>query len=213
MVDPNPSCRTELEDILRSPWLNEVNNLTKEEEDNIREELEKIYIDKIKTIKEINIEEYVKKNSLITRSFINYENAIFQDKKLKPKKISKDRLEVNQCIRLNGDFKEVNFMNSLGDKIIKGFKNAFIKVKAKENLSMEVSFEYDEEEEEDEEEYDEERKINDIGDCKMMIELFEYEEGGFLLEFRRKGGRLPYYYHLLLKIQEIITGKILYKNN
>ena len=203
MVDPNPSCRTELDDILRSPWLNEVNNLTKEEEDNIREELEKIYIDKIKTIKEINIEEYVKKNSLITRSFINYENAIFQDKKLKPKKIPKDRLEINQCIRLNGDFKEVNFMNSLGDEIKKGFKNAFIKVKAKENLSMEVSFEYDEEEE-DEEEYDEERKINDIGDCKMMIELFEYEEGGYLLEFRRTGGKAPSYYQHFLKIKEIV---------
>ena len=126
MVDPDPACRTELEDILRSPWLNEVNNLTKEEEDKMFDELENIYIDKIKTQKEINIEEYVKKNSLITRSFINYENAIFQDKNIKPKKISKDRLEVNQCIRLNGDFKEVNFMNSLGDKIIKGFKNAFI---------------------------------------------------------------------------------------
>ena len=85
MVDPDPACRTELEDILRSPWLNEVNNLTKEEEDKIKEELEKIYIDKIKTIKEINIEKYVKTNNLITRSFINDENAIFKDKKLKPK--------------------------------------------------------------------------------------------------------------------------------
>ena len=103
-------------------------------------------------------------------------------------------------------------MNSLGDKIIKGFKNAFIKVKAKENLSMEISFKYDEEEE-DEEEDDEKRKINDIGDCVMMIELFEYKEGGYLLEFRRKGGRLPYYYHHLLKIQEIITDKIISKND
>ena len=85
MVDPDPACRTELEDILRSPWLNEVNNLTKEEEDKIKEELEKIYIDKIKNIKEINIEKYFKTNNLITRSFINDENAIFKDKKLKPK--------------------------------------------------------------------------------------------------------------------------------
>ena len=154
MVDPNPACRTELEDILRSPWLNEVNNLTKEEEDKIGEELGNIYIDKIKTQKEINIEEYVKKNSLITRSFINDENAVFKDKKLKPKKISKDRLEVNQCLRLNGNFKEVNFMNYLGDEIKKGFKNSFIIVKAKENLSMEVSFEYDEEEGDEEEEND-----------------------------------------------------------
>ena len=52
-------------------------------------------------------------------------------------------------------------MNSLGDEIRKGFKNSFIIVKAKENLSMEVSFEYDDEEEDEEEEEkdDEERKI------------------------------------------------------
>ena len=95
-------------------------------------------------------------------------------------------------------------MNSLGDEIRKGFKNSFIIVKAKENLSMEVSFEYDDEEEDEEEEKDdEERKIYNIGDCIMLIELFEYEEGGYILEFRRTGGRLPHYYHHFLKIQEI----------
>ena len=102
-------------------------------------------------------------------------------------------------------------MNELGDEIRKGFKNSFITVKAKENLSMEVSFEYDEEDEE-EKNY-EERKIIGKGYCKMMIELFEYEEGGYLLEFRRTGGRLPHYYHHFLKIQEIITNKIANKNN
>ena len=143
----------------------------------------------------------LEQNNLITRSFTDDKNTIFQDKNLKPKKISKDRLEVNQCIRLNGNFKEINFMNELGDEIRKGIKNSFITVKAKKNLSMEVSFEYDEEEEKD----DEERKIYNIGDCIMMIELFEYEEGGYLLEFRRTGGRLPHYYHHFLKMREIIT--------
>ncbi len=85
MVDPDPACRTELEDILRSPWLNEVNNLTKEEEDKIKEELENIYINKIKTIKEVNIEKYARANNLITRSFTDDKNTIFQDKNLKPK--------------------------------------------------------------------------------------------------------------------------------
>ena len=96
MVDPNPACRTELEDILRSPWLNEVNNLTKEEEDKIKKELENIYNNKIKTIKEINIEKYARANNLITRSFTDDKNTIFRDKNLKPTKISKDRLDVTQ---------------------------------------------------------------------------------------------------------------------
>ena len=131
MVDPDPACRTELEDILHSPWLNEVNNLTKEEEGKIIEELEKIYNDKIKTQKEIDIEEYIKQNELITRSFTDDKSAIFQDKNLRPKKITKERLEINQSIRINGIFNEVDFMNSLAYKIRREFKNGYIK--AKEN--------------------------------------------------------------------------------
>ena len=207
MVEPNPAYRTELEDILRCSWFNEVNNLTKEEEEYIGKQLENIYKERIKTKKEINIEEYVKANNLITRSFTDDENAIFKDKNLKPKKISKDRLEINQSIRINGNFDIVNFMNSLKYKIKSEFGNSFIK--AKENLSMEVAFEYNEEEIEN----DDLRKVIGIGDCVMMIELFEYEEGGYLLEFRRTGGRLPHYYHHFLKIQEIITNKIANKNN
>ena len=207
MVEPNPAYRTELEDILRCSWFNEVNNLTKEEEEYIGKQLENIYKERIKTKKEINIEEYVKANNLITRSFTDDENAIFKDKNLKPKKISKDRLEINKSIRINGNFDIVNFMNSLKYKIKSEFGNSFIK--AKENLSMEVAFEYNEEEIEN----DDLRKVIGIGDCVMMIELFEYEEGGYLLEFRRTGGRLLHYYHHFLKIQEIITNKIANKNN
>ena len=182
MIDPNPAYRTELEDILRSPWLNEVNNLT-EEEDTIKEELEKIYIDKIKIQKIIKIEEYIKQNELITRSFTDDKNAIFKDKNLRPKKISKERFEINQSIRINGNFNEVDFMNSLAYKIRSEFKNSYIK--AKENLRMEVTLEYGEEEEKD----DEKEKINNIEDCFMMIELFEYEKGEYLLEFRRTGAK------------------------
>ena len=203
MVEPNPAYRTKLEDILRCSWFNEVNNLTKEEEEYIGKQLENIYKERIKTKKEINIEEYVKANNLITRSFTDDENAIFKDKNLKPKKISKDRLEINQSIRINGNFDIVNFMNSLKYKIKSEFGNSFIK--AKENLSMEVAFE--------EIENDDLRKVIGIGDCVMMIELFEYEEGGYLLEFRRTGGRYPHYFHHFLKIQEIITNKIATKNN
>ena len=96
-------------------------------------------------------------------------------------------------------------MNSLAYKIRSEFKNSYIK--AKENLRMEVTFEYREEEEEEEEEEkdDETEKINNIEDCFMMIELFEYEKGEYLLEFRRTGGRLPHYYHHFLKMREIIT--------
>ena len=77
----------------------------------------------------------------------------------------------------------MDFMNSLAYKIRSEFKNSYIK--AKENLRMEVTLEYGEEEEKD----DEKEKINNIEDCFMMIELFEYEKGEYLLEFRRTGAK------------------------
>ena len=105
-------------------------------------------------------------------------------------------------------------MNSLYRDIKNKFdKNCYIESLG--NLSMKVDFEYEEEEEKEEKEEENEDNEDNveekepIADCQMMIELFEYEEGGYLLEFRRTGGRLPHYYHHFLKIQEIIADKII----
>ena len=39
----------------------------------------------------------------------------------------------------------------------------------------------------------------------MIVELFKYEDGGYLLEFRRTGGKIPEYYKHFLELKEIIT--------
>ena len=79
-------------------------------------------------------------------------------------------------------------------------------MKALENLSMKVVFEY--EEEEVLKENKDNREVKEpIGDCQMVIELIEYEKGKYLLEFRRTGGKYADYYHHFLKIKEIITKK------
>ena len=92
-------------------------------------------------------------------------------------------------------------MNSL----YRGIKNKFGNnsyLKALENLSMEVVFEY--EEEEVLKENKDNREVKEpIGDCQMVIELIEYEKGKYLLEFRRTGGKYADYYHHFLKIKEI----------
>ena len=102
-------------------------------------------------------------------------------------------------------------MNSLYRDIKNKFeKNCYIE--ALGNLSMKVDFEYEEEEEKEEKEEEKENEENieekePIGDCQMMIELFEYEKGKYLLEFRRSGGNYADYYHHFLKIKEIIIKK------
>ena len=83
-------------------------------------------------------------------------------------------------------------METLADAISSKFgENCLIKV-LKESLSFEVIFEYENENEELE-----------IGNCKMVIELFEYENKECLLEFRRTEGNRPYYNYHLKKIKKI----------
>ena len=81
-------------------------------------------------------------------------------------------------------------MQTLADAISSKFgENCLIKG-SKESLSFEVTFEYENEELEK-------------GNCKIVIELFEYENKECLLEFRRTEGiRLYYSYHLKI-IKEI----------
>ena len=97
---------------------------------------------------------------------------------------------------------------------------------------MEVAFEYEENEEEEKEEKEEEEENEEeekeekeeekeeeikeleikeekehFEDCKMEIELYEYEKGKYLLEFMRTGGQYSDYYQHFLEIKKIITKK------
>ena len=60
--DERPSC----DEILNHPWFDEVTNLSKEEEEQIKKEIEKIY-DMVKNKKEISIDNKVLEEDLITR--------------------------------------------------------------------------------------------------------------------------------------------------
>ena len=198
MVHPNPSSRPSHDDILKDPWFNEVNQINEEQ---IKNELNGIY-DKIKTKNQklFEIDNYIEKEGLITRSIEDKNNIIFIDKNLKPTFIPKDRININPYIKITGTFSRVDFMQTLAYAISSKFgENCLIKG-SKESLSFEVIFEYENEELEK-------------GNCKIVIELFEYENKECLLEFRRTEGiRLYYSYHLKI-IKEIINNKFAKINN
>ena len=201
MVAFEPGERPTFDEILNNVWLKEVSNLTQDEENKIKKELKKKYAT-FKSVKEIIIEEKIETEDLITRSGGNDGKNIFKDHSLKPKKISNNRLIINKSIKINGNIKEVEFMNFLAKKIIEKYKdNCFIEA-SKKDLKFEMEFDNEGEEEEKAEK---EEKEEENAECKMVVELFKYEEGGYLLEFRRTGGKIPEYYKHFSELEEIIT--------
>ena len=203
MVAHNAKNRPTIADILSSDWLKEINILNQQQydllENKIRNELEDLY----KNIKETNGEEVtiadiLHENGYITRGITNNEEKFFKNSELKPKKIPNDRLNVNHCIKINGKLKVVEFMNSLADEIILKYPdNNYIEA-SEENLKMNVIIDNDKSEEN-----------KGKKESKMDIELFEYDKGGYLLEFIRKGGEIPDYYKHFIEIKKIIINELL----
>ena len=215
MVAFKPEDRPTIDEILSSPWLQEINNLNEQEkialDNEIREQFEEIYQD-LKDDEELNIAENYENLGYSTRGSGSESNSSFFDKNLKPKKIPNDRININHYIILKGHFNSIKFMNSLVKEINKKFLNKCFISESKEQLKFEVIFEKDyvEEEEDEEKEENEEEENNN---SSMDIELFEYEDGRYLLEFLRTGGQIPEYYEHFLKIKEIITKTLLNINN
>ena len=194
MVAHNPKERPTFEEILNSAWLKDLSNLTEEEENKIKDELKEKY-DNFKSENEVFVEEKIDSEKLETRGGGDDENDIFKDRSLKPKKITKGRLNINKSIKINGNVDEICFMNNLANKIIEKYKDNCYVEASKKNLKFEVEFDNEGEEEKEEEN----------SESKMVVELFKYEEGGYLLEFRRTGGNVPEYYKRFSELKEIIT--------
>ena len=100
---------------------------------------------------------------------------------------------MNKFIKINGNLNEVNFMNSLIEKIKNEFNEGIPYIKGdEESLKFEIEFEEEEEKE----------------DCKMDIELFKVEDGKYLLEFRRTGGKYDDYYNYFMRIKKLLKKNI-----
>ena len=215
MVAYNPEDRPTIEQILESPWLQEINNLSDQEkitlDNEIRAEFEEIYQDLKEDDEELNIAENYENLGYSTRGSESESKSFFTNKNLVPKKIPNNRININHYIILKGHFNRIKFMNSLVKEINKKFSDKCFISESKEQLKFEIIFENNENE--GEEENEEEKEDEDNKNCTMDIELFEYEDGRHLLEFLRTGGEIPEYYENFLKIKEIITKKLLNNNN
>ena len=213
MVSYKAETRPTFDEILNSDYLAEVKDLSINENDEFIQELNIIY-DSIKDDNERIIEQKIRVENLNTRCDGKKKMEFFKNHNLEPKQISKDRLNLNQYIKINGNFSALDFMNTLANEINKKYEG-FCNIEPLENLRFEAIFTYGKEigdkiivekekEKEKGEENEEEEEEESNENCKMEVELFAYEKGRYLLEFRRTGGKVPSYYQHFFKIKEIV---------
>ena len=204
MVAFEPDERATIKDVLESPWLQEYNNLNQQEktdlENGVKDEFN-IRYDKIKGINnEINLADQIKAKGYDTRS--DEENIIFPND-LSPKKIPNNIININHHIIINGYLEKAKFMNSLVKSINKKFDDKVSIITSNEKLQFEITFFNVEEEDNDPNEHN--------NNTVILVELFQYEDGRYLLDFLRTEGELPDYHKKFLKIKEIIQNLLLKK--
>ena len=214
MIAHNPKDRPDdIDEILSSAWMNEFNNLNPEERKKLEQEVINQFGEIYQAIEDKN-REIKLANSIIHVNYIT--RGITNEKGMSvktPKKIPNDRININHYIIIDGALSSNEFMNSL-IKDIKckfGKLNIFIRnFEEYEHLKFELGFldleakdEDEKGEEEEEEDEDKDKK------CIMEIELFQYEDGRYLLEFLRTKGEIRDYYNNFLEIRKIIEEKTL----
>ena len=196
MVAFEPDERATIKDVLESPWLQEYNNLNQQEKTDLENEVKdefNIRYDKIKGINnEINLADQIKAKGYDTRS--DEENIIFPND-LIPKKIPDNIININHHIIIKGYLEKAKFMNSLVKSINKKFDDEVSIITSKEKLQFEITFFNVEEEDNDPNEHN--------NNTVILVELFQYEDGRYLLDFLRTEGELPEYHKKFLKIKEI----------
>ena len=184
-----------IEEILQSDWMEEINNLTDEEytelENEVRNKLLSLY-DKIQENSgELNMAENIQQMGYNTRSGVDQKNSLrYYDESKIPKNIPKDRININHCLKINGLSNGVKFMDLLVDEIDQRFRDVCLIETSKEELKFKLIY------------------VDEVkGDCEIEVELYEYETGGYLLEFLRTKGRIPNYYHRFMELKKFIFEK------
>ena len=218
MVAYNPEKRPTIDEILnKSKWLNEINILNDENKKNldieVKNELINIYNEKIKNISDDPNDTTVPdKDKLILAEKImpvgynasralddEEEEKIFYNNNLMPKKISQERLNLNLCIIIEGYIPGTKFMNIIYNKI-----------NSNEEITNNISFEASETDLKFRIDFMENEK--NYKDCSIDIELFEYKDNRYILEFLRKSGEISDYYKYFLVLKDIIQDKAIEKN-
>ena len=203
MVAFEPGERPSIDEILNSAWLKEINileekdneeykKLIKEYEKKMTETYKKIYdIEDVEAPK--NSEKSIGHRALDDDSIVHF----FNDE-TKLKKLSKNKINLNNCVKIKGYIDPVKFMNLLGTKIQQKFKkNCFIEHSEKK-FKYQIIFENDEDEFEDIE--------NENNETIIKMKLYDAGNKNYILHFIKKAGDIKEFYDYFLAIKEIIKN-------
>ena len=221
MVSFRPQERPTIEEILSDDWMKEINDLTKEDYDQLENAIREEFLQREKIVNE----ELKKKMQTDGQSSSDMDNTrgIEEDEKeyfdlsLKPK-YAQTGIGMNNYIKINGNLNPVKFMNHLISKIGNVFGDKCTFEESKKTLKFNIVFEEEELKEEEipkelEEELaqlgiedNDENEEDDLQkkDCVMQVKMYESINGGHLLRFVKKSGELDDYYKHLEKIISLV---------
>ena len=229
MISYNPKERPTIEDIFKSDWMKEIQDMNEEELDKLELEVEKEFLNLEKIIEqvknpEINInqqkekEEDDNKGNKGLNDEYDDENNLF-DLNLKPK-YCLTGLKMKNYIKINGKMNPGRFMNSLVNEINDKLDNVFnIEYPNLNKLKFNVIIS-NQENDEDIPDYiiedikklgiDIKKKIKDNikikGQmCNIQITLFESYNGGYLLRFVKKDGNEKDFLDNVEKISSLVN--------
>ena len=189
MVAYDPSERPDIDDILKDPWLHEINCL---DADFIKDY--KKYMSELRNkIDNANETVNAKENQIIkykTKAFDLDTMTQYFDSDMKPKNLFKEEPYFKYFLKIKGFIIPFEFMNLLGNFINKKYKNKDCYVDGdKTDLILKITWEKD-----------------DKVECKMEITLFKFDDNEYFIEFRRKESSLKEFYEYFLEIKTIIKN-------
>ena len=230
MVSFNPDERPTIEEILKDPWMKEINDLNESEYKILEKEVFEDFIEREKKVIENN--EEITTNSSSYDYSLDYYRSLTQNEKkffsldISPKYNLKTGLNMNNYVKINGNLNPHKFMNLLVNRIMTKFgDNCTIDV-SKKALKFNVIFEAQEEEDNEqtnEEDKKTEEELDKLGleniddfedviekkDSKIRVKLFESVNGGYIIRFVKKGGEIEDYHKNLDNIIAIIKQLLL----
>ena len=208
MIGHDASKRPTIDEILKSPWIEEINQLKEEDYHKLEEEVREEFLKLETKMKDDNAIFQIKKieekdkDNIIGNKTSTDESKIYFDLNLTPKYIYQEGLNAKNYIIIKGNLNPAQFMNDLLDKIIEEYMEICIIEEEKNKLKCNIIFEN---QEEDDIDNDEESEYLRKENCVICIKLYEYIDGGYELHFVKKSGELEDYYKYFNKIKEIIT--------
>ena len=212
MVSFQPKERPSIDEILNSDWMKEINNMNKEELEQLEKELKEEFLKRQPLVEsglkqEAEIKQENSDESSGNRGSNDHDDNYF-DLSLKPQ-YAQTGINMDNYIKIKGN--EINpakFMNNTIKNIKKEFKLADCDVKENtDKFKFDVCFNEENLEEDEDLEIDEDLKENIKGNKTIIeVKLFESYNGGYLLRFVKKEGELDNYLKKKKKIYSFIKN-------